>query len=285
MQPGDFSTIMIMEHRFFYNRRIHKKYFLYGFVVIVFVMSVARWAHRTFWDVAPAPAEQASAGQAPDSILQQRQRMDSLLARPRSTLQLVDARGRRIRNRIYSVPDFGKTFPDLNDLQLVTAMRLGVPPVPDRAAAERNKEHLVCIDDNPFYHVQPLYQSIPYLVPPAAHLLEYVARNFIDSLASKGLPFHKIIVTSVLRTEADVAKLRNFNANASSQSCHRYGTTFDISYNRYITVEDPDGPTRRKVRNDSLKWILSEVLRDLREMGACYVKYEVKQGCYHVTVR
>ena len=31
--------------------------------------------------------------------------------------------------------------------------------------------------------------------------------------------------------------------------------------------------------------ILSEVLRDLREMGACYVKYEVKQGCYHVTVR
>ena len=82
-----------------------------------------------------------------------------------------------------------------------------------------------------------------------------------------------------------MAKLRNFNANASSQSCHRYGTTFDISYNRYITVEDPDGSTRRKVRNDSLKWILSEVLRDLREMGACYVKYEVKQGCYHVTVR
>lgn len=38
------------------------------------------------------------------------------------------------------------------------------------------------------------------------------------------------------------------------------------------------------VRNDTLKWVLSEVLRDFREQGRCYVKYEVKQGCFHMTV-
>jgi hypothetical protein len=52
-----------------------------------------------------------------------------------------------------------------------------------------------------------------------------------------------------------------------------------------MTVEDPDGPSRRQVRNDTLKWVLSEVLRDMRESNRCYIKYEVKQGCFHMTVR
>ena len=51
------------------------------------------------------------------------------------------------------------------------------------------------------------------------------------------------------------------------------------------TVEDPAGPARRAVRNDTLKWVLSEVLRDMREQGRVYIKYEVKQGCFHMTVR
>ena len=101
----------------------------------------------------------------------------------------------------------------------------------------------------------------------------------------KGVPFHKLIVTSVLRSQEDVVKLRRRNGNATENSCHLYGTTFDICYNRYKTVEDPDGPARRLVRNDTLKWVLSEVLRDKREEGRCYIKYEVKQGCFHMTVR
>jgi hypothetical protein len=31
--------------------------------------------------------------------------------------------------------------------------------------------------------------------------------------------------------------------------------------------------------------VLSEVLRDLREQGLCYVKYERKQGCFQLTCR
>ena len=138
---------------------------------------------------------------------------------------------------------------------------------------------------SPYYHVDPLHQSIPYLVPRAAILLEDIGRAFYDSLYVKGVNLHRFIVTSVLRTQNDVKKLRRFNGNATENSCHLYGTTLDICYNRYIAVQDPEGEKRRTVRNDTLKWILTEVLRDKREEGRCYIKYEVKQGCYHLTVR
>ena len=88
----------------------------------------------------------------------------------------------------------------------------------------------------------------------------------------------------MLRSKADVAKLRGKNQNATENSCHLFGTTFDVCYNRYKTVQAP-GERRREVRNDTLKYILAEVLRDMREQNRCYIKYEVHQGCWHITVR
>lgn len=261
-----------------------RKQFLGLYVVLVAVLAVVK--HCVVDPAAERVATVAAVAPLPmDSISVRSRHNDTLVGAPRRRLRLVDAEGRPVRNRVTSVPSYKDCFPDLNDVQLATAERLGVPPVKDRAEAARNKQNLVCIDDNPFFHVQKLHHSVPYLVPRAANLLTDIARTFLDSLATKGIPFHKIIVTSVLRTEDDVDRLRNFNQNASEQSCHRYGTTFDISYNRYITVEAPDGPERRRVRNDTLKWILSEVLHDLRQQGKCYVKYEVKQGCFHITAR
>lgn len=195
------------------------------------------------------------------------------------------ADGSPVKNPIYSVPHFGNTFPDQNDVQLAAAQRFGVKPVTDRADAERRKDELVYVGSNPFFHVDKLKNSIPYLVPRAAVLLQDIGSNFFDSLQVKGIPLHKIIVTSVLRSRADVAQLQNHNHNATTNSCHLYATTFDVCYNRYKTVSDPDGPQRRKVQNDTLKWVLSEVLRDLREQQRCLVKYEVKQGCFHITVK
>ena len=93
------------------------------------------------------------------------------------------------------------------------------------------------------------------------------------------------IVTSMTRTREDVEKLRRHNGNASEQSCHCHGTTFDISYLHYVPVQDPDGPAVRPTRNDTLKYVLSEVLNDLRRQGTCYVKYEAKQSCFHITAR
>ena len=185
---------------------------------------------------------------------------------------------------IYSVPAFKTTFPDNNDVQMEAATRNGVAPVKNREEAEKRMKELVYVGANPFFHVDRLNNSIPYLVPKASMLLQDIGRAFFDSLQIKGIPLHKIIVTSVLRTKDDVTKLRNRNGNATENSCHLYGTTFDLCYNRYVTVEDPEGPRRRAVRNDTLKWVLSEVLRDFREQKRCYIKYEVKQGCFHMTV-
>ena len=192
--------------------------------------------------------------------------------------------GSLVKNRIYSVPNFGKTFPDQNDVQLVAAQQFGVKPILNRDEAVHQKDKLVYVGSNPYFYIDKLHSSIPYLVPRASVLLQDIGRSFYDSLQCKGIPLHKVIITSVLRSKDDVSKLRTHNGNATQNSCHMYGTTFDLCYNRYKTVEAPGKP-RRKVRNDTLKWVLSEVLRDFREKNRCYIKYEVHQGCFHITVR
>ena len=170
-------------------------------------------------------------------------------------------------------------------MQLLAAKKHGVSPVEDRTDAEKRKKELVFVGASPYFYVDRLRNSIPYLVPRAANLLNDIGRAYYDSLQIKGIPLHQVIVTSVLRSRDDIRRLRGHNGNATENSCHLYGTTFDVCYNRYKTVSDPDGAQRRAVRNDTLKWVLSEVLRDMRESGRCYVKYEVKQGCFHITAR
>jgi len=239
--------------------KLTKKTYQTGFLVVVLILACIRW-------VFPSIAEGAHSLK----VFNDEESTISYAGMP---------------HKISSVPNYQTCFPDTNAVQLVAAQRWGVSPVRNREDAESRKRELVYIDSNPYYHVDKLYSSIPYLVPHAAVLLQDIGQAFFDSLYVKGLPLHRIIVTSVLRSQEDVAKLRRRNGNATENSCHLYGTTFDICYNRYETVEDPDGPARRAVRNDTLKWVLSEVLRDMREQGRVYVKYEVKQGCFHMTVR
>lgn len=226
-----------------------KRQFVIGFFAIVVLLAMAK---RVTFSSEAAPVEETS-------------EVSSLASGPRP-------------HRILSVPNYKVAFPDSQSVQIVMAERWGVKPVRNREDAEARKKELVYIGESPYYHVDPLYSSIPYLVPRAAVLLQDIGAAFYDSLYVKGVPLNQFIVTSVLRSIDDVEKLQRRNGNATENSCHLYGTTFDICYNRYH-------PVGREVRNDTLKWILSEVLRDKREEGRCYVKYEVKQGCFHMTVR
>ena len=146
-------------------------------------------------------------------------------------------------------------------------------------------DRLELIEDNDLYAMDSLTHSIPYLIPGAAALLDTIGRNFLDSLASKGLNPNRIIVTSVLRTGQDVKRLRRRNTNASANSTHAYGTTFDVSWKRFQKVEDPEGRPMQDVGADTLKLVLAEVLRDLKQAGKCYVKYEIRQACFHITTR
>lgn len=264
----------------------HKKTYIKFFFGTVILLAVVRL-------VFPSLAGNGTSETEVDTLAVNKQQGDTIKdTNVKDTIGVVPVKskffkpdGSLVRNRILSVPGFSRTFPDNNDVQMVSAKKYGVSPVQNRSEAEQRKSELVYIEASPYYHVDKLNRSIPYLVPRAANLLNEMGRAFYDSLQTKGVPLHKFIVTSVLRTNDDVKKLRRYNVNATENSCHLYGTTFDICYNRYVTVQPPGEPQRRAVRSDSLKWILSEVLRDMRMNNRCYVKYEVKQGCYHITVR
>ena len=273
--------------------RITKNRYLAGFSVIVLILAFVRLIFPSVAndrkDVGLAKEKHVSSA---DVVTENKIDTVSKHLMPQSPVSDIlpltsffDDKGRIIKHKINSVPGFSRTFPDNNDVQLVAANSHGVEPVSNRDEAERRKKDLVFVGASPYFHVDPLKSSIPYLVPRAAVLLNDIGRAYYDSLQIKGIPLHQIIVTSVLRTRNDVEKLRGHNANATENSCHLYGTTFDICYNRYKTVSPSEGRPRRAVRNDTLTWVLSEVLRDMREANRCYVKYEVKQGCFHITAR
>lgn len=186
---------------------------------------------------------------------------------------------------IHGVVSYKRSFNDLNDTHLAAARAIGINPIEDRDAAEHMTRSLALVETCETYRLDSLTHSIPYLVPKAHTLLENLAAGFRDSLANKGLNPYKLIVTSVLRTNADVKRLRRGNVNATTKSAHRFGTTFDISYKRFEQVPDPDGHPMQEVGSDTLKMVLAECLRDLKAQGDCYVKYELKQGCFHITAR
>lgn len=186
---------------------------------------------------------------------------------------------------IHGVISYKRSFPDLNDAHLAVAKAIGIRQLADREEAESMKEQLIHITDNKFYTVDSLTHSIPYLIPRASELLDTIGSNFLDSLSTKGLNPNQIVVTSVLRTNNDVKRLRRRNGNASANSAHCFGATFDVSWKRFKKVEDEDGRPLQDVSADTLKLVLSEVLRDLRKADKCYIKYELKQGCFHITAR
>ncbi len=180
-----------------------------------------------------------------------------------------------------------REFNDMNDTHLAAAQQIGIRPLSTRAGitGASRKLHLICGNMGFWapepYIVDRLTHSSPYLVKEAADLLYEIGVNFQDSLRNKHLPEYRIVVTSVLRTDADVKSLSRRNINASKRSVHCYGTTFDISYKRFVKV-DKDSADARDV---DLIAVLGEVLRDLKKAGRCYVKYEVKQACFHITAR
>lgn len=259
--------------------KIKKNIYLHTFTFVVVILALSRCVYD-YSNTGAVTSEMTDSIAVVDSTEEGRGAV--VQNNPISSVKTVSST--RKPNRILSVPSYKTAFPDSNEVQLASARRYGVSPVKNRVDAEKRKSELVYIGANPFYHVDNLRESIPYLVPRANILLQDIGRAFLDSLYMKGVPMHQIIVTSVLRSEEDVERLRQHNLNASENSCHRFGTTFDICYNRYHTVQTEQS-RRRAVSNDTLKWVLSEVLRDMREAERCYIKYEVKQGCFHLTVR
>ena len=113
-----------------------------------------------------------------------------------------DSKGNVLKHKINSVPGFSRTFPDNNDVQLVAASTHGVEPVEDRKDAESRKKELVYVGANPYFHVDPLRNSIPYLVPRAAILLNDIGRAYYDSLQREQHLYYYLLGNGATHLEA-----------------------------------------------------------------------------------
>ncbi len=217
---------------------------------------------------------------------QERALMAHLNLKSRDSIRLFLPEKYRPYRHVHS---YSACFPDIQSVQIRAAIANGIEPVRTREEAQAyvDSMKLVNITNSPFYVVDKLTHSMPYLVPKAQELLNTICVNFVDSLISNGMPPHLPIVTSVLRTSKDIKRLQRGNKNATTNSCHCYGTTVDITYNRFYPINGNYYTSRLQVAkyNERMKKMLAEVLLDLRMQGRCYVKYERKQACFHLTVR
>ena len=174
-------------------------------------------------------------------------------------------------------------FNDLQVRQHEVASRIGLQrPPKDRDDAASMRKSLVKIETNDNYIVDELTHSVPYLIPSAKRELDSIGAEWADILSRNGLPHYRFYVTSVLRTQEDIRYLqKSGNINSVTQSCHCYGTTFDLAYMRYDKVTR----TRDYMHEDNLKLVLGQVLLNPQRAGKIFVKYEAKQSCFHITVR
>lgn len=238
-------------------------------VIVVLVLVLALTCHRRDYEVSPREIEEMEfeLGFADDDSETERALPDSV--------HKCYYKGKQ--------PAYASIFKDINDLHIEAAKAVGLRAAPEsRDHIDARKMGLVQIYSNPSYKVAALTHSVPYLTPGAAKELAAIADGFCKILSDEGLPSYRLIVNSVLRTQEDVARLRKSgNVNASENSAHSYATTFDISYTKYdkkddsIDVMDPYELTK----------VLGEVLKNERDAGRCYVKYERKQHCFHITCR
>lgn len=171
-------------------------------------------------------------------------------------------------------------FCDTNDLQLTAARALGFAPIEDLRGAYNLKRPIVAVYSCPHYVVDSLWMSMPYLIPEAAQLLADISRAWCDTVKARSGCDYRLRVTSLTRSDYSVARLVRRNRAATEQSCHRYGTTFDVSWSRFDCRD-----TMRVANLEDMKNTLAEIIYSMREQGRCYAIYEHKSGCFHVTVR
>lgn len=178
---------------------------------------------------------------------------------------------------------YKQKFNDLQSRQLSAARAIGLPhPPADRKEAAAMKKQLTLVKTGKNYIVDSLTHSVPYLVPKAKRELDSIGEEWAEILRRNGLPHYRFYVTSVLRTEEDVRYLqRSGNINSTTQSCHCYGTTFDLAYARFDKVTR----TNDYMLEDNLKLVLGQALLNEQRKGHIFVKYEWQQACFHITCR
>lgn len=178
-------------------------------------------------------------------------------------------------------------YKDLNRDHLLYAKKTGIRPfktnkgLNDSLVALLSDRKLVLVKNGHNHIIEKLTHSKPYLVPEAADLLNEIGIRFNEKLKqhNKGRFYFK--VSSLLRTKESQKMLSRSNRNASSNSAHFYGTTFDIAYSKVI--KKPLPWISREVADATAIKLLSEAIGELRSEGRCLVVTETGERCFHIT--
>jgi len=180
-------------------------------------------------------------------------------------------------------------FEDINAVHLRFAKKYGISPLKSVKDYQGKKDELlkkgrlVRIADTRYYKLNRLTHSHPYLVPEAAELLTRIGKRFQEKLENHGMDEYRFRVTSLLRTGESQKRLSHVNGNATSNSAHLYGTTFDITYKslvkRSVLGREKIVPDAAAIR------LLSETIGELRKDNRLLVVTETNEACFHITVR
>lgn len=268
-------------------------------VVLALCVAACGGAERPVVETAPAADSVATRGAEP-LLAEAMARIDARLAAVDSVFQplpLLRAPQEAALRRYGYQEQLGRAQAlgpgrDLSDARVETLRREG---------------RLVPLTDTEHWVVRELDYSQALVVPAVRDLLHEVGRRFQGRLDALGAPPYRMEVSSVLRTAADQAALRQVNPNAvGGVSTHEYGVTVDVLYSAYaapsapvVSVEVPGAPwlapaLRRYAevaaervagrRALELKAILGEVLIDVQREGLVMVTFEERQPVFHLTL-
>ncbi|HEX8392365.1 MAG TPA: DUF5715 family protein [Longimicrobium sp.] len=249
-------------------------------------------------DPAPRPAAAAPApapAPPPPPVLTA---ADSAAAVASVAAQADSVRAAMQKVRVLGASEIGRLRQDVNKKQIATARQLG-----QRASGEAQIQQLVRAgrlvalgDSTEWWVLRKMDHSSPYVTPDARANLVEIGRRFHARLDSAGLPHYRMKVTSAIRTDASQAELRRINSYASRiVSAHEFGTTIDVSHERFAVPAPRPGDAAAVARarmleevgkenGKPLQALLGRTLLDLRDAGALHVMIEDQQPVYHFTV-
>ncbi|MBN2806951.1 MAG: hypothetical protein JXR22_09850 [Prolixibacteraceae bacterium] len=179
-------------------------------------------------------------------------------------------------------------YRDLNPVHLKYAKANGIKPYKKNKDFHNEvhllvkNDQLVRVNNTRNYTVKRLTHSHPYLTPDAVDLLDDLGKRFRKKLKQNELGSYAYQVSSLLRTEESQKGLSRSNRNASPNTSHLYGTTFDIAYNN--VVKKPLPWMKVEVADARVIKLLSEAIGELRSEGRCVVVTEKHETCFHITV-
>jgi hypothetical protein len=180
-------------------------------------------------------------------------------------------------------------FKDQNPVHLRFAKANGISPLGSGKSLNEKldelikKERLVKVNDTKYYTINKLTHSHPYLVPGAKKLLDQIGSRFQKKLTNHQKETYLFKVTSLLRTKESQRRLSHSNGNASPQSAHLYGTTFDITY-KSLAKRTLLGKTKSVYDGEAIR-LLSEAIRELQKERRLVVVTEKNEACFHITMR